>query len=211
MFGWFAKTTELESFCKKLNVESAAVQFDGSENEDGLRRALALLLIYSAYHFWQSIKETSELKKYAKHTNANVVIFETLIYVWSHVATEMDDFLENEGFDDDPISTAVGDSLHIAISMLSKYWPDLSAQDLMKGRLYLPDPVKAMEKFGGLLLSSYNRKVPVLNSSSTNELRADLLTQLPLLILIGSFAKAFLPGITESVRRMAQVVIQERE
>ena len=212
MFGWFSSKTELESFCKKINLESAADQFDGNEDENGLRKSTALLLIYAAYEFWKSIKETTELKEYVKHTSANVVIFETLVYVWSHIATEIDafledEYLESECFEDDPVSTAIGDSLHISISLLNEHWSVLSAQDLLKSRLYLPNPVKAMEKFSGLLLSSYNRKIPVPNGTNTSEQEIDLLTKLPLLIVTSSFSKVFLPGITESVRRMAQVVI----
>lgn len=116
MFSWFTKTTELETFCEKLTVENAVIQFEGNENEDGLRGALAIVLIYAAYHFWQSIKETSELKKFAKNTSANVVIFETLVYVWSHVATEVEHFMEELGLDDDdPILEAITDSEGVRI------------------------------------------------------------------------------------------------
>lgn len=212
MFGWFSKKTELESFCGKLKVETAATQFEGNETEDGLRKALAILLLYSGYHFWQSIKESAELNRFTKDTNANIVLFETLVYVWHHVMTEMEGYLEEAGLDeDDPISKAVTDSLHISISFLEKYWPEFSAQEILKSRLYLPDPVKAMEKFCLLLLSSYKENLPVSPGKRSKNLNSDLLTQLPLLLHIGPFSKSFLPGITDSTRRMAEIVIEGRE
>lgn len=213
MFGWISKTTELESFCETGKVETAAVQFEGNESEDGLRRALAILLIYTGFHFWQSIRESHQLKKYTKNISANVVIFEALVYAWNYIATEMERCLEEAGLDDDgPIFEAVTDSLHISISIIEKYWPELSPQEALKGRLYLPDPVKAMEKFNRLLLSSYKNELPVLPGKENEELNADLLMQLPLfLVHVGTYSKTFLPGIAETTRRMAETVVQSRE
>lgn len=212
MFSFFSKKTVLESFCEKLKVETAASQFEDNETVDGLRKALTILLLYSGYHFWQSIKESAELKKFTKDANANIVVFETLVYVWHHVITEINAFLEEAGLEeDDPIVEAVIDSLHISISFLEKYWPDFSAQEILKTRLYLQNPVKAMEKFNFLVLSSYKNNLPAYPGQGGREINTDLLMQMPLLLHIGLFSKSFLPGITESTRRMAETIFGSRE
>jgi len=212
MFGLPSKKTELQSFCEKLKVENAAAEFEGNEDEHGLRNALAILLIYASYHFWCSIKDSPELKKFWKDTSVNVVIFETLVYTWNNVSSEIEHFLEKAGLDeDDPISEAITDSLHISVSILERYWPGFSAREVLKSRLYLTDPIKAMEKFYSHLLTSYKKELPARSGQGSNELNLDLLTQLPLLAHVGPFTKAFLPGIVETTRRMAQLIVESRD
>lgn len=134
MFGWFTKKTDLEAFCASLTFAKATAQLEGSENEDGLRRSLALLLLHTAHHFWESLTESRELKTYVRKTSADVVMFETLVYVWSHLSSEMEQALENSGLDeDDPLSQAVTDSLHISMSFLKKYLPEFEPQAVLNG------------------------------------------------------------------------------
>ncbi|WP_157040300.1 hypothetical protein [Polaromonas naphthalenivorans] len=68
-----------------------------------------------------------------------------------------------------------------------------------------------MEKYLGHLLSSFGQKLPTARGQGNGELSSDLPTQLHLMAHVGPFTTAYLPGVTESMNRMAALVLERRE
>lgn len=212
MFGWFNKKTDLEAFCGALTLENAAVQLEGSKNEDGFSRSLALLLLHTSHHFWHSLTESRELKNYVRKTSADVVMFETLVYVWSNLSLEMGRTLEDAELDeDDPLSDAVTDSLHISMAFFMKYLPDFEPQSVLRARFYPRDGLKSMEKYLGHLRSSFGQQLPSAHIHGNDEFSTELATQLHLMAHVGPFTTAYLPGVTEVMNHMATLVLEGRE
>ncbi len=151
-------------FSHEDDAHRALHQFEKHPVHKTLSLALAHLTLQAAQKSLAMLLACESMQSYWRHTNPNVVLFETTTYFWSLLSFDTSQTVQY-AFDDDKnaVKSALLDALNQANAMIRDAWFGFSPEAYAFSRLLLyPNDISvSAERFFGVLALSEGRDFPL--------------------------------------------------